>query len=161
MDVKHLIEVLGLLSHPEGGYFKETYRSNEHAAFEGFNEKRNYCTGIYFLIEKNNFSAFHRIQSDEMWHFYGGDPLEVIEITLDGKLKVTSIGNNVLAGERPQYVVPKHHWFGSRVKKGGEYSFVGCTVAPGFDFNDFEMAERNRLKEEFPEHWAIIQELTR
>ncbi|MBL7896364.1 MAG: cupin domain-containing protein [Bacteroidia bacterium] len=161
MEVKHLIETLGLLPHPEGGYYKETYRSSEQSNFAGFEGERNYCTGIYFLIEKNNFSALHRIKSDEMWHFYGGDPLEVIEITLNGELKITRIGNTISEGEVPQYLVPKNHWFGSRVKKGGNFSFVGCTVAPGFDFNDFEMAERKALCAEFPQHAVIIEELTR
>lgn len=161
MEVKHLIETLELLRHPEGGYYKETYRSESLSDFDGFDGKRNYSTGIYFLIENDNFSALHRIKSDEMWHFYGGDPLEVIEITLAGTLKKTLIGNNISAGEVPQYVVPKHHWFGSRVKSGGKHSFVGCTVAPGFDFKDFEMAERKALSEEFPQHKSIIHEMTR
>lgn len=161
MNVNDYIHHLNLLPHPEGGYYKETYRSEATTNFEGFDGKRNYCTGIYFLIEKNNFSALHRIKSDEMWHFYAGDALEVIEITPEGKLIRTSVGANLKNGEVFQYTVKAGHWFGSRVKHGGQFSLVGCTVAPGFDFNDFEMAERNSIIALFPNHRDIIMELTR
>lgn len=161
MDAQAYIRHLNLLPHPEGGYYKETYRSNSEQDFEGFKGLRNYATGIYFLIEKNNFSAFHKIKSDEMWHFYGGDALEVIEITPAGELKITEIGSDLKSGQHLQYVVPAGNWFGSRVKKGGEFSLVGCTVSPGFDFTDFEMADRKDLSDRFPQHLQIISELTR
>lgn len=161
MQVNDYIQQLQLLPHPEGGYYKETYRSESLTNFEGFEGPRNYCTGIYFLIEKNNFSALHRIQSDEMWHFYAGDALEVIEITPQGKLIVTKVGNNLTNGDVFQYTVKAGHWFGSRVKQGGEFSLVGCTVAPGFDFRDFEMADRNEILQLFPEHKDLIIEMTR
>ncbi len=118
--------------------------------------ERNFSTAIYFLLEKDNFSAFHKIKSDELWHFYAGDSLEVIEITADGELKITELGPDNF-----QYCVPAGNWFGSRVKKGGSFSLVGCTVAPGFDFKDFEMAKRDELLKEFPGHANIIGELTR
>lgn len=161
MNVNDYIKNLQLLPHPEGGYYKETYRSEATTNFEGFNGKRNYSTGIYFLIEKANFSALHRIKSDEMWHFYAGDALEVIELTPEGKLIITQVGSNLQNEEVFQYTVKAGHWFGSRVKKGGEFSLVGCTVAPGFDFADFEMADRKILTKLFPEHQKIITELTR
>lgn len=161
MNIQDYIQQLQLLPHPEGGYYKETYRSQATANFKGFDGERNYCTGIYFLIEKNNFSALHRIKSDEMWHFYAGDALEVIEITLEGKLIVTHVGSNLMKGEVFQYTVKAGHWFGSRVKEGGVFSLVGCTVSPGFDFNDFEMAEREELIDFYPEHENIIKNLTR
>lgn len=161
MNANYYIKTLELLPHPEGGYYKETYRSSSEQDFEGFKGKRNISTGIYFLIEKNNFSAFHKIKSDEMWHFYGGDALEVIEITPAGELIITEIGSALNNGQHLQYVVPAGNWFGSRVKKGGQFSLVGCTVSPGFDFTDFEMADRKGLSDRFPQHHQIISELTR
>lgn len=161
MNVNDYIKHLQLLPHPEGGYYKETYRSTGLQNFNGFTLPRNYCTGIYFLLDKNNFSALHRIKSDELWHFYAGDALEVIEITPAGELIITNIGSDILAGEVFQYAVKAGHWFGSRVIQGGDFSLVGCTVSPGFDFNDFEMADRTNLTELFPEYKNLIAELTR
>jgi predicted cupin superfamily sugar epimerase len=154
LNAQHYIKTFALLPHPEGGYYKETYRSEESIALE--QGKRNYSTAIYFLLEEGNFSAFHKIKSDELWHFYAGDVLEVIEITKEGILKITEIGPNNF-----QYCVPAGNWFGSRVKKGAKFSLVGCTVAPGFDFNDFEMAERGKLLIQFPELKEMINALTR
>jgi len=154
MDAKHYIEKLNLLAHPEGGYYKETYRSAGTLSTDS--GQRNYSTAIYFLLEEGNFSAFHKIKSDELWHFYAGDVLEVIEITKEGKLIITELGPNNF-----QYCVAAGNWFGSRVKKGGKFSLVGCTVAPGFDFADFEMAERTNLQKHFPEHILLINELAR
>ena len=154
MNAQHYIKTLALLPHPEGGYYKETYRSKESITLP--QGERNYSTAIYFLLEENNFSAFHKIKSDELWHFYAGDVLEVIEITTEGKLKITELGPYNF-----QYCVPAGNWFGSRVKQGGKFSLVGCTVSPGFDFKDFEMAEKDSLLKEFPEYDSIIEELTR
>jgi hypothetical protein len=155
------VNSLQLLPHPEGGFYKEMYRSAESFIPTGFTEERHYCTAIYFLIEKFNFSALHRIKSDETWHFYAGQALEVIEIDSAGVLRQTLIGAELAEGEVFQYTVPAGHWFGSRVRKGGDFSLVGCTVAPGFDFRDFEMAERERLVFEFPQHEQLIREMTR
>lgn len=161
--VQHIVEHFQLQPHPEGGYYKETYRSEEKISSgeNNFPNGRNYSTAIYFLIEKNNFSAFHRIKSDEIWHFYEGDALEVIEIDLQGNLIRTQVGRDLANGQIFQYTVKAGHWFGSRVLKGGEFSFVGCTVSPGFDFNDFELATRSELVKVFPLHQEIIAELTR
>jgi hypothetical protein len=165
MKAQDYIQQLQLLPHPEGGYYRETYRSDtvllESATDLGFNGDRQLCTAIYFLIEKDNFSALHRIKSDEIWHFYGGDALEVIEIDEAGQLICTAVGPNITAGQVPQYLVKAGRWFGSRVLKGGSFSFVGCTVAPGFDFRDFEMASRESLLTKFPEYREVISELTR
>ena len=122
---------------------------------------RTIAIAIYFLIEKNNFSALHKIKSDETWHFYYGDALEVIEIDENGVLKYTAIGNNLLEGETFQYTVKANTWFGSRVKSGGKFSLVGCTVAPGFDFNDFELGKKEDLLKLFPQHQKVIVEMTR
>ena len=157
-----LIEKLNLQPHPEGGYYRETYR-DEKRFFPGppFEGERNYSTAIYFLIEKNNFSAFHKILSDEVWHFYEGDALEVIELFEDGTIKCTSLGKNIAAGEIFQYVVRAGTWFASRVKSGGQYALTGCTVAPGFDFADFKMGSRKELVQKFPQHMETIIALTR
>jgi predicted cupin superfamily sugar epimerase len=160
MDAPTLIRLLQLLPHPEGGYYRETYRSESSIDVNG--KKRNYCTGIYFLLEKDNFSALHRIKSDELWHFYAGDPLEIIEINPSGNLTITTLGEKDQVNF--QYCVKAGNWFGSRVKSGGPAvagSLVGCTVSPGFDFEDFEMASAQKLISEFPQHSQIIKSLTR
>lgn len=158
-----LIKTFSLLPHPEGGYYKETYRSAEviETISKQFPHQRNYSTAIYFLIEKDNFSALHRIKSDEVWHFYEGDALEVIEIDLKGNLICIQVGRDVSKGQTFQYTVKAGHWFGSRVLKGGEFSFVGCTVSPGFDFKDFEMGKCDELCKLFPQHSTLIKEMTR
>ena len=159
------VEQYNLLPHPEGGYFAETYRSTEHihkdALPERFTADRSFSTGIYFLLETNDFSAFHRIKSDEMWHFYAGEALDIFVIYPEtGNLEIIKLGPNPDNGETFQAVVPAGTWFGSRPATGSNYSLVGCTVAPGFDFADFEMAERELLTDLFPQHEKMIRELT-
>ena len=165
MTVDPLDKELNLLPHPEGGYYKETYRSkgviSNSCLPSDFSGERNIATGIYFLIEKGNFSALHKIKSDETWHFYYGDALEVIEINEQGNLKITKIGSNIIKGETFQYTVKANTWFGSRVSGNGNFSLVGCTVYPGFDFNDFELANKQDLINLFPQHQNIITQLTR
>ncbi|MCA0431151.1 MAG: cupin domain-containing protein [Bacteroidetes bacterium] len=161
MTVEFLVNRFNLLPHPEGGFYKETYRNENKELFTNFNGKRNLSTAIYFLIEQNNFSAFHKIKSDEMWHFYYGDALEVIEINEIGELKHTVIGNQIQKGETFQYNVKANTWFASRVYKNGTFSFVGCTVAPGFDFLDFELASASDLILNYPQHKQVIMQLTR
>lgn len=147
-----------MISHPEGGFFKETYRSSESTETEF--GTRSLSTGIYFLLPAGHVSHFHRIKSDEMWHFYSGDPLIVVEIDELGNLIETRLGNDLKNGEVPQYVVKANRWFGSFPADGGEYSFVGCSVSFGFDFQDFELADRNCLEEEYPQHELMIKRLT-
>lgn len=163
--VKHIIEHYGMLPHPEGGYYKETYRAAEtipQAALPArFNAGRAFSTAIYFLLQQGNFSAFHRIKSDECWHFYAGETLLVYVIDDKGILQVTKLGSNVAEGETFQYVVPAGCWFASAPAQGSSYCFVGCTVSPGFDFADFELAERNNLVAQYPQHANIITALTR
>lgn len=165
MTFNEIVEHLKLQAHPEGGFYKETYRSelviSDKALPKDFGGDRNSCTSIYFLIDKTNFSALHKIKSDEIWHFYAGDALEVIEITEEGELIKTLVGNKLNEGQVFQYTVKAGNWFGSRVAEGGNYSLVGCTVSPGFDFKDFEMAKKESLTKVFPEHENIIRELTR
>lgn len=146
--IQDLIQKYNLEPHPEGGFFSETYRSEETSDFAM--GKRNLSTGIYFLIPEGKFSWWHRIQSDEMWHFYMGGPLEIWEIDLQGNYKKTILGSNFKSGESFQYLVPKGHWFGARPCKKSQFSFVGCTVAPGFDFQDFELADEKNFLEQYP-----------
>ncbi len=164
MTAKQLIAKFDLAEHPEGGYFRETYRSegiikNESLPNE-FNGNRNYSTSIYFLLTDEKFSAFHKINQDEIWHFYKGSPLKLHMISPEGDYSFIIIGNNIEANETPQFVVPARYWFAAEVIDSNSYSFTGCTVAPGFDFNDFVLPKRKELIELFPKHTDIIKKLT-
>lgn len=163
--VKDIIEHYGMLPHPEGGYYKETYRATEqiphNALPKRFAGSRHFSTAIYFLLEQGNFSAFHRIKSDECWHFYAGGTLLVYVIDETGLMQIIRLGNNILAGEVFQYVVPAGCWFASVPAEETAFSFVGCTVAPGFDFADFELADKNELIQQYPKHKEVIIKLCR
>lgn len=165
MTAADLVKKYEMLPHPEGGWYKETYRSNELingiALPERFSENRSFSTAIYFLMENGNFSGFHRIKSDECWHFYAGQTLLVYVINNTGNLDIIRLGNNIELGECFQYVVPANCWFASRPANESEFSFVGCTVAPGFDFADFELAVADNLSLEYPQHKSIIDSLCR
>jgi predicted cupin superfamily sugar epimerase len=159
------IQHLGLIEHVEGGAFAESYRSplkisSEHLP-PGFGGERNISTSIYFLLRYGQFSALHRIASDEIWHFYTGTTLMVYEIQADGNLIVHKLGNNPDAGEQFQCMVKAGSWFGSRTEVEGGYALVGCTVAPGFDFEDFELGTSEKLIQQYPWHKGIIEALTR
>lgn len=160
-----LIQQYNLLPHPEGGWYKETYKSSESieadALPERFDHTRVFSTAIYFLLEQGNFSAFHRIKSDECWHFYAGQTLQVFVIQQNGELEIIDLGNNITEGQVFQYVVPANCWFASRPSKEGDFCFVGCTVSPGFDFADFELADAKALSAIYPQHAKIINELCR
>ncbi len=165
LNPQQLVDKYSLQPHPEGGWYKQTYKSTESVAAaalpERFGGDRPFSTAIYFLLEQGNFSAFHRIKSDECWHFYAGDTLQVYVIQQDGTLKIISLGQAIENDELFQYVVPANCWFASRPAPGSAFSFVGCTVAPGFDFADFELANADVLSKEYPQHAAIIRELCR
>ena len=158
-----MIKDFDLQAHPEGGFYKETYRSAEmipqSALPARFSGSRLFSTAIYFLLPQNNFSAFHRIQSDECWHFYEGDTLLVHVLDPEKGYTLLKLGRNAQAGEVYQAVVPAGSWFASETT--GSYSFVGCTVAPGFDFADFELTSANGLTAQYPEHQQLIQRLCR
>lgn len=162
--VDGLIKTFGLLPHPEGGWYRETYRSAELiplvALPERFDNSRSYCTAIYFLLESGDISALHRIKSDEIWHFYSGMSLTIHVITPQNEYYSLYLGSNLSVGETFQCVVPAGCWFGAEVNGDG-YSLVGCTVAPGFNFADFEMGKRVELLNEFPDHTKIVQRLTK
>ena len=157
LNANKIKESLRLKAHPEGGYYAETYRSdmlmkNDDGCV------RNVCTCIYFMLENNDVSHFHRIKSDETWLFHQGQPLEIISIQ-NNQLRVQVLGNDICNGESPQVVVPARAWFASRVKGGSGYGLVSCIVAPGFDFVDFEMARKADLLYEYPQFSEIINEL--
>ncbi len=162
---KYWIDKLGLIAHPEGGYYRETYRSDLSIAREAlpsqFTGPRLVSTAIYFLLDRENFSAFHRLRSDELWHFYAGDPLVVHVIEADGRYSEMSIGSNPDAGERLQAVVKAGCWFASRVQDSESFALAGCTVAPGFDFEDFELGKRSELISLYPQHRKLIEQFTR
>lgn len=135
--VEELIKAYDLLPHPEGGFYKETYRSKEMTMTS--RGERPVATGIFYLLSQGQKSNLHRIKSDEMWHFYGGDALVVYEKNDDGSIKETVLGRDLTRGQKVQYTVPAGVWFGAYLPEGSEFAFVGCTVSPGFDFQDFEL----------------------
>ena len=161
MTAAEYVKGLSLQPHPEGGWYAENFRSEMRIHPPGFSGARNALTSIYFLLEAGNFSALHRIKSDEIWHFYDGDALEIVEIDPLGVLKITCLGRNLHRQELLSYTVKAGHWFGSRPAAGSSFSLVGCSVAPGFDFSDFEMPGQDFFLDAFPQHEAVVREITR
>lgn len=163
ITVPDLVELYDMQPHPEGGYFKETYRAIDSipgSVLPKHSGDRSYSTGIYFLLPEGSVSKFHRIKSDEMWHFYLGGPLTIVQIDPNGKVEEVVLGTNIKSGQKVQHVVPAGYWFGAYPNPGSDFSFVGCTVAPGFDFADFEMGERKQLLTQVPQAKEVIEKLT-
>lgn len=154
MNEHQIISHYNMQAHPEGGYFVETYRSS--ICVDTPKGERAASTAIHFLISKDSISHFHRLSSDEGWHFHMGAPLKVIEITTQGKLIETIMGNKLIEGQQLQHFVPAGHWFASTSL--GDFSLVGCSVAPGFDFADFEMGKVDELSKQFPTLVDILEE---
>jgi predicted cupin superfamily sugar epimerase len=165
VSVEDLIRIHQLGPHPEGGYFRETYRSAEfipHGSLPArYKGDRAYLTGIYYLLPRGAVSHLHRIASDEMWHFYLGGPLRIVEIGSGGLVREIVLGPYVDWGQQVQHVVKAGVWFGAYPEADSEFAFVGCTVAPGFDFADFELGRREELLREFPSARQFIEQLTR
>jgi predicted cupin superfamily sugar epimerase len=157
------IQHLKLDAHPEGGFYRETYRSRENIQLCGlpsrFPAPRSFSTAIYFLLRSQDKSLFHRIKSDELWHFHAGSTLHLYVLQKDA-FSEFRLGNNPENGDSLQVVIPANAWFGARVPYPEAYTLSSCTVAPGFDFKDFEIAERASLIREFPNQSQIISELT-
>jgi uncharacterized protein len=164
-NARYWIEKLQLEPHPEGGYFRQSYRAEmmiARAALPGgFAGPRAASTAIYFLLNGKDVSAFHRLKSDEVWHFYAGSPLVVHVIDGAGEHSEMLLGDDPEAGQVFQAVVPAGSWFASHVADWKSWVLVGCTVAPGFDIADFEMAKRAKLLQGYPQHRALIDRLTR
>ena len=166
LTVETLCRTLGLVPHPvEGGYFAETYRSADHIPASGlpsrYGAARAASTAIYYLLTADTFSAMHRLASDEIFHFYRGDPVEMLHLHPDGSHQVVVLGPDLEAGQRPQVVVPRHIWQGARLIPGGRYALLGTTVAPGFDYADYETAPRPTLLATHPAAKDLIRALTR
>ena len=139
MKAQDLVEHLQLIKHPEGGFYRETYRSEVELEFEGFSGKRNLATAIYFLMLGGQSTLPHRIKSDELWYYQLGGPCEIIELDNDGTERIIRLGPAIDKGETLQHVVKAGTWFFSRVMGDYEYSLAACHVNPGFDFKDFEL----------------------
>ncbi len=165
MNAKEYISHLDLTQHPEGGYFRQTYSSSElvslNALPKRFSGDRPFSTAIFYLLEQGDFSNFHRIQSDECWHFYAGDSLYIHVIHDDGMYRQVKLGNQPKKGDVFQFVVPAGAWFAAEPAPGTNFALTGCTVAPGFDFSDFEMGNKGILISRFPQHEALLDRLCR
>jgi predicted cupin superfamily sugar epimerase len=149
---------LGLVPHPEGGFYRETFRSP--LVIDAPQGGRAASTAIYYLLPAGSFSALHRVRSDETWHYYDGDPLDLHTIDDAGVHGVVRLGRDLAAGERPQLVVRAGVWQAA-VTMGSRFTLCGCTVAPGFDFADFEMPSREELKRAMSHLADLVDELTR
>ena len=164
MKADDIINHLNLEKHPEGGWFKETYRSDtfigEDTLPAGYKHGRNLKTVIYFLLKSGEKSASHRLRSDEFWYWHSESSLEVIIIHPDGNLQIELMGTDILNGQSPQLLLPAGTWFAARCTKPQSFALISCSVTPGFDFSDFELAEREALTKQFPQHQKIINELT-
>ena len=164
-DVKYWIKTLELQAHPEGGFYRQTYRADlvlpAEALSPQFSGPRAASTAIYFLLDGENFSAFHRLRSDELWHFYVGAPVLIHVIGESGEYSRILLGSDPDAGETLQAVVKAGCWFASHLTDKESFALVGCTVAPGFDFADFELAKREELTRLYPQHRELIEKVTR
>lgn len=158
------IKQLHLEPHPEGGYFRESYRSAGVIPASGLPNyfgSRNFSTAIYFLLKGNEFSALHKLKSDEVWHFYDGCSLRLHVLLPEGTLITKVLGKDFENGEQLQLVVPANHWFAAQPIDENSFTLAGCTLAPGFDFNDFELAKHSELSAQLPLHNDFIRQFTR
>jgi predicted cupin superfamily sugar epimerase len=154
-------KLLGLVPHPrEGGWFVRTYEAKEMVKLERYAGLRRTGTAIYYLLEPGTCSAMHRLASDEVFHFYAGDSVEMLQLRADGSGRVVSLGIDLMAGERPQVLVERGVWQGSRLKAGGSWALLGCSVSPGFEYEDYEEASREALMAGWPGFEAMIAALT-
>lgn len=156
-DASYYIEHLNLAPHPEGGYYKSSFASNEE--MEVGAASRKLYTSIYFLLETGNVSHFHRLKSDEVWYYHAGSPLIVHMFDEDGDYTEMKLGLDFEKGEVPQAIVPKNSIFGSSIMDNNAFSLVGCMVSPGFDFEDFELFTQEELIKDYPDHVEVIKKL--
>ncbi|KEZ76104.1 cupin domain-containing protein [Salinisphaera hydrothermalis] len=164
MTADDIIQRLCLQPHPEGGYYRQTYQAADTLASTGLPDRydgpRAAATAIYFLLRDAEVSHLHRLKSDEVWHFYTGDPLIVHVITPEGQHIEQMLGHDLVAGQAPQFVVPQGAWFGAEMAGSQGFALVGNTVAPGFDFDDFELADAAERIADWPQHADLIRRLT-
>jgi uncharacterized protein len=165
LTAEQIRQVLKMQPHPiEGGYFAETYRSARtvpRTTLIGYPGDRSLSTAIYYLLTPDTFSAMHRVRGDEMFHFYLGDPVEMLQLKPDGTAEVLALGQDIASGMRLQHNVPGGVWQGSRLKAGGKYALLGTTMAPGFEYEDYETGKRAELIERYPQFAQLITALTR
>lgn len=162
--VDELIDALELKPHPEGGYYAEAYRSAGAIPGSvlpaGFGGDRSYSTSIFFLLREGEVSGLHRLKSDEGWFFHMGGPLNIVQISPQGKVGETKLGADLANGQKLQHFVPAGDWFGAYPCEGSAFTLVGCTVSPGFDYRDFELGKRSDLLRTFPSAKDVIIKLT-
>ena len=166
MTADEIKRLLNLEAHPcEGGWFIQTWRSEERIPHEAlparYSAARAAGTCIYYLLEPGTFSEMHRLASDEIFHFYLGDPVEMLQLHPDGSARTVTLGSDLAAGQHPQLIVPKHVWQGSRLVPGGKLALLGCTVSPGFDYADYETDREAPLSLQYPQFAELIRQLTR
>lgn len=158
------IDRLSLVPHPEGGYYRETYRAGgqlDGTIAEIYHGKRALATAIYYLLDGSQYSTFHRLKSDEMLHFYAGTILNVYVLSPEGQFRIERLGDCAAQGACFQLLIPSGHWFAAAALDPQGYALIGCTVAPGFDFQDFETGSREILLRAYPQHKSWIERLTR
>jgi uncharacterized protein len=165
MTVHQIVQSLDLQPHPEGGYYKEVYRSEgfiPQTCLPGdFHGQRSFSTSIYYMLQKGDYSAFHRIKSDEIWHYYYGGDILLHMLDPEGGYQCKILGNNIVNGASFQLIIPAGTWFAAETAPNNEYTLAGCTVAPGFDFADFELADSKSLIQQYPNYHDIISRLCR
>lgn len=164
MTAIELVSHFNMTPHPEGGFFTETYRSAgtiaRSALPEGYTGDRSFSTAILFLLRQGEYSHLHRIRQDEVWHFHMGGPLRLVSLSPEGVEREILLGTDLVCGHAVQAVVPGGNWFGATPAPGVDFALVGCTVAPGFDFTDFEMGNRQALEQAFPAAQKLVREFT-
>lgn len=156
-EAARLVKKLGLEDHPEGGYFRQTYRSDTTVNVEGYDGPRNISTAIYYMLADGQFSAFHRLRSDELWHYYAGGAVVLYAIGNGGILSKIKIGR----GAAPQTVIRAGTWIAAALASKRSYCLIGCTMSPGFDYRDWELGKREELVSTYPQHRALIERYTK
>jgi uncharacterized protein len=165
MIAEEIIKKLDLKPHPEGGFYKEIYKSRDFVEptclHNKFNDKRRFSTSIYYLLRNGDFSAFHRIKSDELWHYYAGGDILLHLLDHKNGYQTKILGNEITSNGSFQVIVPANVWFAAEPSQGSPFTLAGCTVSPGFDFDDFELANKDQLLQQFPRNADVINRLCR
>lgn len=160
MNKQDYIEQLNLSPHPEGGWYRQVYKSEDTFQPTETNRRLHYYTSIYFLLDDKSVSHFHRLTRDELWYFHAGDTLTIHCISPEGKLYAVKLGNNLTNNEQFQFVVPAGTIFASETSAPNSFSLVSCVVAPGFTFDDFELMRKRELSKKYPDYLEVINRLT-